>query len=135
MGKIGDWVGGGITGVTLAEAAHNGGAFKTFLLKFTLNENTAGQFGLVLSMAVVYFSLGFLFMFFQRELILNVVLAKSRAERGQLDGTKQTALAIQKLFAQLPASVVSGVTDIDDTSVNENEREELRAAVYAPDVT
>jgi tetratricopeptide (TPR) repeat protein len=135
IGKIRDWLVGGITGVTLAEAARSGGAFKTFLLKFTPDPNVAGQFGLVLSMAVVYFSLGFLFMFFQRELILNVVLARSRAERGQLDGTKQTALAIQKLFAQLPPSVLSGITDIGDADVDKDEEADLRTALYSDDVT
>ena len=134
IGRIRDWLIGGLTGLTLAEAIHQGGFFKTILLKFAVNQNDM-EFSLVISMAVVYSSLGFLFMFFQRELILNVVLAKSRAERGQLDGTRQTGLAIQKLLAQLPPSVLSGVSDISETNVSKKELEDLRTALYSEDVT
>jgi uncharacterized protein (DUF433 family) len=133
IGKIRDWLIGALTGITVAEALRQGGVFKQLLLKFTYQQND-NEFGLVLSMAVVYFSLGFLFMFFQRELILNVVLAKSRAERGQLDGTRQAAFAIQKLLAQLPASILSGVSDIDETKVGKKEQEDLRSALYTDDV-
>ena len=134
IGKIRDWLIGGLSGLTVAEAIHQGGFVKTILLKFAINQSDM-EFSLVISMAVVYWSLGFLFMFFQRELILNVVLAKSRAARGQLDGTKQTGLAIQKLLAQLSPGVLSGTTDISETKVSKKELDDLKTALYSEDVT
>jgi len=135
IGKVRDWLIGGLTGLTLAQATRGGGFFKDFLAKFTVKDNNDGnQFGLVMSMAIVYFSLGFLFMFFQRELGWNVRLARSRAERGILDGSRQATLAIQKLLVQLPPGVLTGVEDINDTDVSDKAKEDLRRTVYGDDV-
>jgi tetratricopeptide (TPR) repeat protein len=112
FGKIRDWVIAGITGATLVELAEQGGIFKNILQKFT-RTGEQGEFGLVISMAVVYFSVGFFFMFLQRELLLNLPLAKSRAERGKLDGTVQAGLAIQRLLQKLSPSLLTGQDDID----------------------
>lgn len=112
FGKIRDWVIAGITGATVVELAEQGGVFKSLLKKFVLTESP-GEFGLVISMAIVYFAVGFLFMFLQREMLLNLFLAKSRAERGKLDGSVQAGLTVQRLLQKLPPSLVTGVDDID----------------------
>jgi tetratricopeptide (TPR) repeat protein len=137
VGKIRDWLIGGITGVTFVELFKgDGGVFGSLLHRFTVPPGSDNDFALTVSVAVVYLSLGFLFMFFQRELILNVVLAKSRAERGELDGTRQTGLAIQKLLAQLPPSILAGVTDIGETDrVSKDEVQELSNTLYSDDVS
>src|SRR6266852_4762624 len=80
VGKIRDWLIGGITGITIAKA----GAIKGLLLTFAAGAGPS-EFALAISSAVVYAVLGFFFMFFQRELILNVLLAQSRAERGTIE--------------------------------------------------
>lgn len=135
IGKVRDWVIGGLTGLTLAQATQGGGFFKGFLAKFTVKDNADGnQFALVMSMAIVYFSLGFLFMFFQRELGWNVRLARSRAERGILDGSRQTTLAIQKLLVQLPPDILTGVQDINQTDVSDKAKDDLKRTVYGDDV-
>lgn len=134
VGKVRDWLIGGITALTAVQAGQGGGAFKTFLLKFTTDENNGNQFGLVLSMAIVYFTLGFLFMFRWRELTWNVQLAKARAERGMLDGSRQTTAAVQKLIVQLPHDVLTGVQDISQTDVSNKEQEDLKNALYQDDV-
>lgn len=137
VGKIRDWVIGGITGVTFVELFKgDGGVFGKLLHRFTVPPGSDNDFALTISVTVVYLSLGFLFMFFQRELILNIVLAKSRAERGDLDGTRQTGLAIQKLLGQLPPSILAGVTDIDDAGrVSTADVEDLSNALYSDDVS
>jgi tetratricopeptide (TPR) repeat protein len=132
FGKIRDWIIAGITGATLVELAEQGGVFRKVLLNFVPSEQP-GEFGLTISMAVVYFSLGFFFMFLQRELLLNILLAKSRAERGRLDGTQQTGIAIQKLLAKLPSSVLTGVDDVDAV-LKPQEAEELRKLLDQDDV-
>lgn len=134
VGKVRDWLIGGITALTAVQAGQGGGVFKTFLLKFTTDENDSNQFGLVLSMAIVYFTLGFLFMFRWRELSWNVQLAKARAERGMLDGSRQTTAAVQKLIVQLPHDVLTGVQDISQTDVSNKEQEDLKNALYQDDV-
>ena len=95
------------------ELAEQGGIFKKILEKFVLSPKE-GEFGLVVSMAVVYFSVGFFFMFLQRELLLNLFLAQSRAERGRLAGTAQAGFAIQRLLQKLPPSLLTGQDDIED---------------------
>jgi tetratricopeptide (TPR) repeat protein len=134
IGKVRDWLIGGITALTAVQAVQGGGVFKKFLLGFTYDESDHKQFGLVLSMAIVYFSLGFLFMFRWRELTWNVQLAKARAERGSLDGSRQTTVAVQKLLVQLPPDILMGVQDISETDVSDKEKEELKSALYQDDV-
>jgi tetratricopeptide (TPR) repeat protein len=74
-------------------------------------------------------------MFFQRELILNVVLAESRAERGRVDGTGQAGKVIQRFVLALPASILSGIDDVDDlVQFRKNEAEKLRTLLYSAEV-
>jgi hypothetical protein len=121
VGKIRDWLIGGITGLTIAKA----GAIKGLLLAFAAGPGPS-EFALTVSFAVVYAVLGFFFMFFQRELILNVVLAESRAERGRVDGTGQAGKVIQRFVLALPASILSGIDDVDDlVQFRKNEAEKL----------
>jgi tetratricopeptide (TPR) repeat protein len=132
FGKIRDWIIAGITGATFAELAEQGGAFKKVLQKFAPTQ-TATDFGLVTSMAVVYFALGFYYMFLQRELILNVLLAKSRAELGRLDGDAEARDAIQKLLAMLSPSLLTGVEDISNV-LKAKEVEQFRQLLDSDEV-
>jgi tetratricopeptide (TPR) repeat protein len=130
VGKVRDWLIGGITGLTIAKA----GAIKGLLLTFAAGPGPK-EFALVASAAIIYSVLGFLFMFFQRELILNVMLAESRAERGKLEGSKEAGQVIQRFLVKLPASVLSGVDDIDEiTEVNAEEAKGLKDLLYSADV-
>ena len=92
VGKIRDWLIGGITGVTIAKAA----AIKGLLTTFQATPSGTGEYALTLSAAVVYAILGFFFMFFQTELVLNVLLAEGRAQRGRIEGTKQAGRALKR---------------------------------------
>src|SRR5438552_11377766 len=77
VGKVRDWLIGGITGLTIAKAS----SITAVLTKFQATHSgdpSSWEFGLVLSAAIIYASLGFFFMFFQRELVLNVLLAQGR---------------------------------------------------------
>lgn len=82
VGKVRDWLIGGLTGLTIAKASQ----IKALLLTFAAGPGPS-EFAIVAGAATVYAILGFFLMFFQRELILNVLLAEGRAERLKLEGT------------------------------------------------
>jgi len=130
VGKVRDWLIGGITGLTIAKAA----AIKSLLTTFQATTGN-GEFALTVSAAVVYASLGFFFMFLQRELVLNVLLAQGRAERGRLDGTKQAGQVVRSFLLKLPASLLSGVDDVDEiSSVDKAEAKNLSDILYSDEV-
>jgi tetratricopeptide (TPR) repeat protein len=130
IGKIRDWLIGGLTGLTIAKA----GTIKGLILTFAAGPGPS-EFALAVSCSVVFSVLGFFVMFFQRELILNVLLAESRAERGRLEGTGQAGQVIQRFVLALPASLLSGVDDVDDiVQFRKKEAEQLRTLLYSSDV-
>lgn len=130
LGKIRDWLVGGITALTVLKAS----SIKQLLVIFAAGPGPI-EFAYVVGAAISYAGLGFFFMFFQRELILNVLLAQSRAERGKLEGSQEAGQVIQHFLLRLPASVLTGVSDISEvTDVNEKEQKELRDVLYSPDV-
>ena len=134
LGKIRDWLIGGITGITVAEVMEKGGTFKDLLKNFQIGSSD-GAFGVVIGVAVTYTCLGFFFMFFQRELIFNVLLATKRAERNRIEGTAQTGVVIQKIGSILPASVLTGVDDVSEISeVNPEEAKRIQEALYSEQV-
>lgn len=129
LGKIRDWLVGVITALTVAKAASIKGVLDYF----------AGSSGLpfahTVAAAVFYVGLGFFFMFFQRELILNILLAQSRAERGKVEGSQQATEAIQHLLLRLPVSLLTGVDYVEEVpDISEKEAKRLRDLLYAPDV-
>lgn len=130
IGKIRDWLIGGLTGLTIAEA----GAVKRILLTFAAGPG-ASEFALVVAFFVVYSVLGFFVMFFQRELILNVLLAERRAERGRLEGAGEAGIVIQRFLLALPPSILSGVDDIDEViQFRKAEAEKLHTLLYSSEV-
>ena len=130
VGKVKDWVIGGLAGLTIAEAT----SIKTFLVTFT-SPSEPNDFALMASMAIIYTILGFFFMFFQRELILNVVLAESRLRRGQVEGTRQAGLVMTRLIQVLPVSMLLGIDNVDETGkVGKGEADKQRRVLYSDEV-
>lgn len=131
VGKIRDWLIGAITGVTIASVA----SIKAILLTFAAGPGPQ-EFALTIGVSITYAGLGFFFMFFQRELILNVLLAESRIKRGRIDGTSNAGLVAQRLITLLPASVLSGVDDIEEL-IQENDpaTAEFRSQLYSDEVS
>ncbi|MGO9434764.1 MAG: tetratricopeptide repeat protein [Terracidiphilus sp.] len=130
VGKIRDWLIAGILGITVAKAS----SVKGLLVTFEIGDAKT-EFALVTSIAVIYTVIGFFFMYFQRELILNVQLAQSRAERGRVEGTQQAGQVIVRFLAALPPSLISGIDDIDEiTEVSKGEAENLKKLLYSDDV-
>lgn len=129
IGKVRDWLLGGITGLTLAQASN----IKLLLRTFALND-TNQEFALVASVAVIYCGVGFFFMFLERELILNLWLAQSRAERGRLEGIETAGHVAMRLIQALPASVLSGTHDISDAVDDDQAEEDLRKLLFSEDV-
>ncbi len=131
VGKIRDWLIGGITGLTIANAP----SIKAILLTFAAGPEPQ-EFALTVGVSITYAGLGFFFMFFQRELILNVLLAQSRTKRGRIDGTSNAGLVAQRLVTLLPPSVLSGVDDIEELIEEDDpEAEEFRSQLYSDEVT
>jgi len=131
VGKVREWLIGGLTGITIA----NVGTIKALLLTFAYGPGPA-EFAVTVAVSVTYAGFGFFFMFFQRELILNVLLAKSRAIRGQVEGTRQAGLVAQKLLVVLPPSLLSGIDDIDELiEERKTEAEKQRKLLYSDEVT
>ncbi len=129
VGKIRDWLIGGLTGLTIAKA----GTIKALLLLFAAGPGPA-EFAFALGNAILYAGTGFYFMFFQRELIFNVLLAKTRAERVKLEGTQQATTVVQQLLIKLPPSVLSGVDSIGETDIDADETTRLKGLLYSDDV-
>lgn len=130
IGKVRDWLLAGITGITLVNAAKLKDAVDHLAPQ---NEDARTVIYCVL---VVYVGLGFLLMFFQRELILNVIVARARVERVQVENTQQTAVVLQRAMAVLPPSLLSGIEDADEIT-DESRREEakrIRDLLYSADV-
>jgi len=129
IGKVRDWVLGGITGLTIAQASN----IKAFLRYFAA-DNSTQEFALVASVAILYVGIGFFFMFLERELILNLWLAQSRAERGRLEGTEQAGHVALRLLQALPASILTGVHDVSEVFDDDEEEEDLRKQFDSEDL-
>jgi tetratricopeptide (TPR) repeat protein len=130
LGKIRDWLVGGITVLTVAKAS----SIKEVLLVFAAGYGPI-EFAYTIGNSVFYAGLGFFFMFFQRELILNVLLAQSRAERGKLEGSHEAGQVIQRFLLRLPASVLTGVSQVGEIpDLNEKEEQQLKDLLYSADV-
>lgn len=131
VGKVRDWLVGGITAITVLKAE----SIKGLLLDFAVGPEP-NEYALVVAIAITYSVFGFLYMFVQRELILNVLLAESRAERGRLEGTREAGQVVLRLLANIPANILSGSEDIDilDT-LSKAEGDALRDQLNSSEVT
>lgn len=131
VGKARNWVVGGITAITVVKAQ----AIKELLVAFAAGPGP-NEYALVIAVAITYSSFGFLYMFVQRELILNVLLAESRAERGRLEGTREAGQVVQRLLLNIPATILSGseYIDIPDT-LTKPEIAALRDQLNSSDVS
>jgi len=130
LGKLRDWLIGAITALSVAKAS----SLKAVLVVFA-SDTSSTEFAYTLGTAVLYAGIGFYFMYFYREIILNLTLARSRAERGKLEGSQQAGQVVQRFLLRLPASVLTGVDDIEDVGdVNKEEAENLKGLLYSEDV-
>ena len=134
IGKVRDWLIGGVTGIAVSQIIDNGGFVKRLLLKFVEPQTPATEFAIICGTATVYFGGGFLFMFFQRELVINKLLAKSRSERDQLSGTIDAGLTIRRLQIRVPLSILSGVSEIDSV-LDKDALLALRKELYSDMIT
>lgn len=108
IGKVRDWAVGALAGFTIAKFS----ALHAVLLLFAIT-NTAADYALTLAVALVFSGLGFYFMFFGRELLFNIPLAKKRAERFLIENTHQAGIITIQLNTTLPSSVLMGDADAD----------------------
>lgn len=130
LGKLRDWLIGAIAALSVAKIS----SLKAVLVVFASGPGST-EFAYTLGTAVLYAGIGFYFMYFYREIILNLTLARSRAERGKLEGSQQAGQVVQRFLLRLPASVLTGVDDIEDVGdVKKEEVENLKGLLYSEDV-
>ena len=133
FGKIRDWMLAGITGVGAAELMEGGGSVRRLLLVFSQGNET-GDFALVLTAVTLGFASGFFFMFVQRELHLNPLLAKSRALTASVESAKSASNAVHELLNKLPVSLLTSVNDVSDAGLSPGERKDLKDLLTSPEV-
>jgi tetratricopeptide (TPR) repeat protein len=130
VGKVRDWLVGGLTGLTVAKF----GSLKALLLTFA-NGPGPQAFALTVGVSVTFATVGFFCMFFQRELILNVLLAESRDRRGRVEGTKLAGFVTFQLLSAMPPSILSGIDDIDELlEYRKSEADRLRKLLESEEV-
>jgi len=131
IGKVRDWVIGGITTLTIAKA----GSIKATIMNFEVVKDDR-EFAIAFGAAVAYFALGFAFMYFLRELYLNPLLAERRRERGIIEGTRQVDQVVKSSYAKLPPSILAQGPDVNDISNPEKKEaaNKLRDDFFSHDV-
>jgi len=106
VGKVRDWLVGGIAALSVAQVA-SGGHTVGRVLRIFVPQNRPDDLASVTGMVVVYSVAGFFLMFFNRELILNLLLVKGR--RATLDAFEKSAEAagkkIVEAFGHAPGSL------------------------------
>lgn len=107
IGKLKDWLLGAIATITVVKFAD----LKPILLAFAVYNNSR-EFALTLGVAMVFLPIGFFFMYFGRELLFNVPLARKRAERTSIE-THQASIVTLQLIAAIPSSLLCGIDDAE----------------------
>lgn len=133
LGKIRDWMLAGVTGAGAAEIMERGGSVKRLLLIFALG-NQPGDFALTVSTVTLGFGGGFFFMFFQRELNLNVLLAKARALTARAEGSESASIVLHELLSKLPVSLLTSISDVSNSGLSEEERKNLGELLHSKEV-
>ncbi|MGH9823291.1 MAG: hypothetical protein ACREDR_08580, partial [Blastocatellia bacterium] len=135
IGKIRDWLIGGLTALTVVKAAQLKEVLFYFAFSGAAGEPTRGEIGLVIGVSIFYTGMGFFFMYFERELFLNLNLARSRAERGKIEGSQQAAQVVRTLLLRLPASLLTGAQYVDEIdNLHKEEADLLQKQLYSDDV-
>src|SRR5579859_5003202 len=132
IGKVRDWVIGGVTTLTIAKAA----SIKATITTFAAKDASNNEFAIAFGGAVAYAALGFLFMYFMRELYFNPRLATSRRERGIIEGTRQVEQVVKSFQIKLPAEILTGGSSVDDITNDANKQaaKDLRDKLFSDEV-
>jgi hypothetical protein len=107
VGKVRDWLVGGIAALTVAQVASGGHTVKQVLGLF-VPQGRPDDLAIVAGMAVVYSVTGFFLMFFNRELILNLLLVKGRV--AARDAFERSAAAAGKKIVEAFGEAPGGLS-------------------------
>jgi tetratricopeptide (TPR) repeat protein len=131
IGKVRDWVIGGITTLSIAKAS----AIKATITTFAAGEGS-NEYAIAFGGAVAYAALGFLFMYFLRELYYNPRLAISRRERGIIEGTRTVDQVVKTFQVKLSPEILTGGSSVDDITNDANKQaaKELGDKLSSPEV-
>ena len=117
VGRVKDWALGALAGLTIVEFDKLRGVLRMFALT-----NEAADYAVAGAVAVLFAGLGFYLMFFGRELIFNVPLARNRATRYLIENTHEAGLATIRLNTAVPTGVLLGSQDADDLTKRDPKR-------------
>lgn len=133
FGKIRDWLLAGFTGAGAAELTEGGGSVRRLLLVFSQG-NEGGDFALVLTSVLLGVGIGFFFMFVQRVLNLNPLLAKSRALTARVEGAKSASNVVHELLNKLPVTLLTSVNDVSESGLSSVDRKDLKDLLTSQEV-
>jgi tetratricopeptide (TPR) repeat protein len=84
IAKVRDWMVGGVTGLGVGELVAQGSHLKAFIQIFSPG-NAGREFGLTAATMVVFFVGGFLAMYLNRVLVLNILLTRAEKTRSDIE--------------------------------------------------
>ncbi len=106
IAKVRDWMVGGVTGLGVGELVAQGAHLKAFIQIFSPGD-AGREFGLTAATMVVFFVGGFLAMFLNRVLVLNLLLAQAEKTRTDIENGREK---FDKKREELAASAPVGPT-------------------------
>lgn len=81
IGKVRDWLVGAVSGVALSELAEGGDDIYRFFAQFRPVGGPETDVAVLIATAMTYFTVGFFFMYFNRELWLNPLIRERRKQK------------------------------------------------------
>lgn len=133
FGKLRDWLLAGVTGAGAAEIMDGGGTVKSLLLQFSFGPQK-NEFALVFTTAAIGFTAGFFFMFFQRELHLNVLLANARSLTARAENAQSASTVLHELLSKLPPFLLTEINDVSESELSAKDRTELEQLLNSDEV-
>jgi tetratricopeptide (TPR) repeat protein len=118
VGKVRDWLIGGLAGFAIAKFTF----VRALLITFAGSPGPQA-YALTVGVAVVFAALGFFTMYLVRELFWNVEFALGRKRRGLIEGNTLAGVASRELLSALPPHVFSGAVWVDDWTVETKKSE------------
>ncbi len=136
IAKVRDWVIGGVTTLTITKASSIIKTINTFAMDTNAKDPGGNEYAIAFGAAVAYAGLGFLFMFFLRELYYNPRLAMSRKESADIE-SGQAEVVQKNISIKLPPNILTGGDSVSDitNAANRQAAEDLKGDLYLSQVT
>ena len=131
VGKVTNWLTGALAGVTVVEFRR----LRSVVDLFAGQPGSTNDYAVALGITLTFAGLGFYFMFFARDLVFNIPLARKRAERFGIENTHEAGVVTIRLSNSLPLNLLVGTEDADDVLKDKDKVASLRKDLCSDDVT